>query len=721
MPRPLKGSMVCKGSSWIASVPRIKGSRQRVSSSFPGNQKSQAKAWIATQIERLNAGLEAEPAPPQGRIDSTPAVVAPATTPPVSATRHLATDAFAFGDGPDFKTVADAMVQERYVMLRSGQAARADAVARMIELHLEPAFCGPIPLEPMEGRQRVVDWVVASAGRSLSGSSFATPTKPVARGTMEERLRVLGLVLDYARLLDPRVVNFAKGIPAQEPVGADRPATRLLGIDETAQLAAEMNVIHQFVLWTLRILGPRISEPYGLLVEDFIDGGDEAALLVRAQGGREFKIWGDQPGEVISTNHLEEGKTDWAFRLVGVPRQLAVLFRLIIAAFHTDPTTGEVDLDARLIPTLRSADGGQAGFRSALKTAGTRSGVVADGERLIPHDLRKTLCVDFAWDSSLDELLKRRWVGHRAGSDVFALVYTLDRRLLDDLRPAVRSLEAQIDAQVPSGLLVPTTRRPLYDRERNADSAYTDAVLEEAGWQVRALGAEWISTEEAATILGGSPTATRRLFPERIAAIKHENLWMAKRDDVVAYRDRLAGWCSIEDIAERTGRDYHQVHRTLARLKIAGTADDQTRQLLFTEHQADVVIAEFARVDALHERAVPVAVAAKMLRASQSSIRQWADGGKRLAFDDESDGSRQYVTRASIDAELARRNISPKQVVTAEELREYAGLETASIKALVSQGHLVRVRTGTYTIESVRQWATGFRPDLLGTGLLPPI
>lgn len=713
MARPLKGSLEQKGDSWVASVPIRKGDRKRLTCSF--RTEATAQRWIDAQIERLNEGLDAVPAPKEGRIARSPSLTA---TPAVAADNRPIDPAEA--DGPDFETVADDFIDERYVLLRRGGAERADEIRRVVRLHLKPAFGGPIPLDAAAGRRRVVNWVVACAGRTGPGSPFAALERPVARSTMEERLRVLRMILDHAHRLDSRVANFALDIPAQDPLGLERPRPRLLTMGEAERVSHDLHAVHQLVLWTLRVLGPRISEPYGVLVEDFIDAGDEAVLLFRAQGGRPFQFWGDQPGEVECSFRVEDGKTEWSFRLVGVPYQLADLIRLVIAAFHTDPETGAVDLGARLIPVLQSEEGGQAGFRTALSRAGGSSGVIGDDERLIPHDIRKTLCADFAWNAELDDILKRRWVGHRAGSDVFALIYALDRRLIDDLRPAVRALEEQLENEVGTSLWRPTSRRPLYSRGLDQDRlCYADAVLEEAGWQVRSFGDDCVASSEAAAILGMSETATRRLFPDRIPAVKHDGAWVAKRDDVVAYRERFAGWHRIDDLAERTRREYHCVYRTIDRLGIEPHKDDFTRELLLTDKEADAVAAEFERLDRLSERAVAVAVAAKMLRASQSSVRAWAHDSDRLAYDEESDGSgRQYVTRESIAKELERRGRKPKDVVTSAELREYAELTDADIQALVVAGKLVRVRSGCFTVDSVRKWILGYRPELLASGIL---
>ena len=59
-------------------------------------------------------------------------------------------------------------------------------------------------------------------------------------------------------------------------------------------------------------------------------------------------------------------KNEVSNRVIRLPRQVMDLIRVVIEAFHTDPVTGEVDLGARLIPGLRTADrSGQSAHRAA--------------------------------------------------------------------------------------------------------------------------------------------------------------------------------------------------------------------------------------------------------------------------------------------------------------------------------------------------------------------
>ena len=58
-------------------------------------------------------------------------------------------------------------------------------------------------------------------------------------------------------------------------------------------------------------MGLRISEAFGILVDDVIDLGDAGHLLVRGQGGRPFKVRNDQ-GMVATVTHKERLKTEAA-------------------------------------------------------------------------------------------------------------------------------------------------------------------------------------------------------------------------------------------------------------------------------------------------------------------------------------------------------------------------------------------------------------------------
>lgn len=750
MGRKLTGSIERRGDVWDASVPRRRGEPGRIQATF--DALTAAEAWRAAQITRLESGLDAEPPAPgtpgyrpsPGRAarraaDKVARAAVGAAAPAAGERKARPGRPPVAGDmdgpdGPDLASWGERMCREHYELGRHGNPDTARATRAIIRSHLAHIFPTGIPADGEAGAVRLNEWVLAQAGRIVDADDFPErhrlglpavplPARPYAESTVNERLVVLRRVLKFIAVRDRRIINFAEGIQAQAPVGWTETRPKLLTYAETALLASDMHVIHQLTLWLLRVLGPRLSEPYGILVGDVIDDGERMALLFQAQGGKRFALWGDEVGEVIETTHKKGGKTAAAFRLVGVPYQLAELIRLVIAAFHTDPVTGAVDQDARLIPAIRSAGGGQEGFRAALAHAGVVTAIeMAADERLLPHGQRKALCSDFA-DAEIGEVLARLWAGHRAGKDVHGAVYVLNRIQYKRLLPAVKALEDMIEAEVGSSLIVPTTRRPVYgagtDRSR---LAHADVVLAEAGWQLSGIDDDRITVEEAAALLGmSSLAAVRRLFPAQIPAVKDaKGRWRPLRDDVCAWRDRNDGKVRLPVLAEDLLITYWQARElTLKLLAKPPVKDPYSREFLLTAEQADRVRAECHRVRALRERAVPVSVACDELNLRHPSVSALANQG-RLDWDPETDTSgMRFITKDSLAEERARRGRLTEPVVGAAALSKAAGLNDAALKALLAQGLLVRARRSEgFTRASVRHWITGFRPELLDAGLL---
>jgi hypothetical protein len=744
--RPLKNLPKQRGDVWDTSIPVRRGAKARIQATFDSFQA--AVAWKAEQMARLEAGFDPEPPtldtpgyrPSRGRAARRAAekLARSAEQPsePVRTGRRLVASPGAQADpdaGPDFLATAERMCREHYELGRHGNPDTAAATRAIIANHLVEIFPGSIPLDGEAGAARVMEWVLAQAGRRLAEDDLPERHRlglpPIelacyAENTVDSWITVLQRVLRFAASRDPRITNFADGMQAQQPVGWKDYRPKMLTYPEASMLAAEMSAINQLVLWFLRVLGPRSSEPYGVLVGDILDDGDRMALLFQAQGGKKFAFWGDELGEVIETHHKRGGKNEAAYRLVGVPRQLAQLIRVVIAAFHADPVTSEIDITARLIPTIRSATGGQVGFRNALQRAAVACSLeLAEDEKLFPHGQRKALISDMARNRDIDDFLERRWVGHRAGKDVHAVVYVLDLFHYEDLLPAVRALEEQIDAELGGRLMVPTTRRPFYAADADQKRlAHADAVLAEAGWQLADVEQDRISVEEAAALLGmSSLPAVRRLFPAQIAAVKDsKGRWRPRRDDVLAWRDRNRGKIGLPVLADELELTYHQARDLmLGHLSELPEKDPYTREFLLTDRQADSLRIEQRRIRALHKRAMPVSAACAELNLRHSSVNDLARQGK-LEYDPETDLSgKQFITIASVEAEKGRRGRTGGQYVEAASLRRASGLDNAGLKALEQAGHLVPDphRDG-YTLASVRRWMTGFRPDLLGSGLV---
>jgi hypothetical protein len=426
--------------------------------------------------------------------------------------------------------------------------------------------------------------------------------------------------------------------------------------------------------------------------------------------------------------HLNVYKTQSSYRIILLAPIVTHLLRTVVEVFHTSPD-GQVDMGARLIPTMRSDTGGQAGFRSALHHAAAQVAEASDRpEDLIasllddpdtikvatPHVLRKNYNSVQAADDAVSEWLRRRVLGHKPADDVNA-VYLLDMNSKVHLRPTADSMQSELSAATET-LLIPVAFRPLYAKDLASRAVLYDGRLEALGWQVGA-GPECIGTAEAARLLGQAQTTTRRLMGRDIKARMADGDWLTTVDEVLAYRDRLSGWRFLTEIAEEAGVDYHSAHRTAVRLGLEPDVDTRTRRLLFADADAAKLLGEFDRLSALQQRAVPVSEAAFLLGTrSHDTVNRWCRSG-RLRYDDDSDTSgKRFVTRESIRAELARRGKADTSVGI-DELRAITGFDEGQVSALVSGGILVRVRGRRLTATSVRSYFGAFRPELLKTPL----
>lgn len=716
MSRPLKGYKKCSDGVWTAAVPRCRGANQRVWATFDSEEA--ADSWLEAQIARLNQGLEAQDATKKPRRKRADAKGVPAAPPA------------RIGSGNrDLRHYAHEWHDQHYHQLHKGGPERARDVLSDLDKHILPALGGLLDMPIEEARQAVVVWTRKMAGYPAKpGDPIDESASTYSRENVSGMLWALEQILTYAHALGAPVVMvpvekgfkpaITYGISAMAPRKRVKRKARLVTFGEAQALAAEMNVIHQTVLWLLRVAGLRISEAYGLLVSNFIFDGEWGYLLVEAKGGR-LMLERNDDEETVVTHRSESLKTAAGYRLLALPHALTVLICQVIEIFGTNPEKGEIDGTKRLIPTIRSEEGGIGGFSNALKKASRAVGRSLDEESLvIPHDMRKGFATDLAWSPDLESLVRRRAMGHRAGNDVFDLIYTLDDRLSEAMKPAALVIDAEI-ARMIRTLMVPTTKRPSYGTSLElSERMARDAALAEIGWQVNALGDDWIEADEAANILSMSVTATRRLFPDQLSAVKSNGQWWVRLDDVIVYRDRFIDWWRIEDLADKVGATYHQVHSAVQRLGLSTTKDEYSRQLLLTTEQADEVIGEFARIEALRQRAVPASEVARVLNASLSSIHLWVKIG-RLEVDAESDASgKVFVTRASIQNELDRRGLQKIGNISAAELKEWSGLDDKQTRALVAAGLLKRGSDGGYTTESVENWATGYRPDLLTSGLI---
>ena len=134
----------------------------------------------------------------------------------------------------------------------------------------------------------------------------------LSQPVVADALWVLRSVLAFARANGLVAPGFdpTEGLTAPKPDAAvartPRPTAqpRPLSFPECARIASHLHPVHQLVLWLQRVMGLRISEAFGVLVDDVIDLGDIGLLVVHGQGGRYFRVRDDH-GRVVKVSHKE--------------------------------------------------------------------------------------------------------------------------------------------------------------------------------------------------------------------------------------------------------------------------------------------------------------------------------------------------------------------------------------------------------------------------------
>lgn len=792
MARPLTGSRWERGSRFYASVPEERGSRRRVEVSFAS--ETERDAWLRAAVAAAEAGRR----PPDSAIfrNGPAATTGKDTTgPPFEAGAGRPGD---HSPRPLFEALAYGWLDEYYRQLRNADAGRERDVRIMVENYLIPAFAGPVIADPAVARKRLIDFVrrmarepeweaeekAAPAGDCLltiaeatvaCGRSVATVRRALRAGKLPGARRgpdgawlipasalavgvgrdapirqavsrpyarnilwVHAKILDWGRANGWDIAPFERGVSALTPhedVARKKPNAGLrrpLTVTELARVASHLHVAHQLVLWMMRVLGLRISEAFGPHVGDVVDLGQMGLIVIHRQGGRAF-ITRTRTG-IETKNSKETLKRAASNRVIVVPGALMAALRVATQAFHTDPASGVVDLEARLVPWIARAGGGQAAFRAALDAALHREGfdLGTSGFEVVTHDLRKSLATDLAWNSELDELAKRRVMGHKAGDDVFARVYTLDHPTLAPLVAIAKALETDIVAQVPS-LLVPTEQRipwrtgnPLRER-----AAHIDAALAEAGWQTEPGGEDnpWCDTARVAATLGVAEKTARRWMRDQVVptVTDKDHFGNPRRRsrlaDVEAVRERLAGRVLLRDVAVELGVGYHRAWRALHRLDLVEMNDGApSRELILDPEQAAALRGEFERLAALFDRSMRVSAAATTLGVAFSTAQKLVRSGQ-LVLDDECDTfGAQYVTRSSVEALEASRSggnhaLGSKDLIDARTVAQLTGLNQRQLSDLAVRGVLVRRDVGRrfhLTAESVERWAAGLGSEFLG-------
>ena len=565
-----------------------------------------------------------------------------------------------------------------------------------------------------------------------------TPTG-LSQRYVADALWVLRRVLGFARAngLAPAGFDPTESLDAPTPDPAvartRRPIRqpRPLTLPECARIAAHLQPVHQIAFWLQRIMGLRISEAFGVLLGDVIELADTALLAAQGQGGRTFNVRDDH-GTLVAVPYKQTMKTAAGSRMLVVPAKMLELIHLSIDAFHADPATGHIDPTDRLVPGIHEANrSGQQGYVHALEDATIAEGLsTADlGFRVSSHLLRKSLATDLAWQEGIEDTVRRRFMGHRAGDDVFGRIYTLDHPEIAPLVKVAAVLDDKITASIGT-LLTPTTRRPHWGKHNPLKdrAEHITATLNNAGWLVDPGSSDdpLCDAERVAAELDIHPNTARRWMADGTlpVVVASDAQGVPRRysrlSAVWAQRDRLAQRILLPDLAEQLGVRYHEIYNTVRRLGLAMEQHPATRMYEVTPEAADTVRSEFERVRALHRRSMKLPAAAVQLHLAASTARLLAQRGD-LEIDPETDSSGlRFVTRTSVKAywiahhEAKRRAAEPVAAVPVAEVARFTGETPRALMDLVRAGVLDQVPgrgPARLTATSLRAWMARRDPD----------
>ena len=438
-----------------------------------------------------------------------------------------------------------------------------------------------------------------------------------------------------------------------------------LSLRQTAEIAGRLHPVHAFALLLMRIVALRISEAYGLRVRDYMKDTESgrAVLVVTAQGGR-FFYHRVTSGDVERTTEVANLKTASSDRVLPIGKALQELIDIVIAVFHTDPDTGLIDVDARLIPDLTGSGTGQNAFRTALHTAARASGLAGvDAAKtagtpvgVTPHAMRRSLITALAHDGHIQRELRQRYAGHVAGEGVHES-YILDGAVFAELAFISQLIEDGVRSELPDGLVIATAKRcttrvqsALYPR-----AATIDALLAAAGWLVTAdADGDVLDARELASLLGIAPGTARRLL--RSGAVATVALPGGRDDqrgirvaDAVALADDWSTGVAVSEVAEELGLGRASIHQVVntngwPTIKRGGMT-------VLPDDTADLVRAWHCEQLAVRRLGVTQPDAARQLSVPVAAVKRWALNGTLTPVP----GDTAYLTRESVEQLRMRR------------------------------------------------------------------
>ena len=788
MGRPLTGTSQIVPGGHLRAVPSSKGSTQRTSYIFRDAQI--ADLWLDAAIKSRTAGQPLPlPAPIQIVGSAVPRVTAPTGTSframaerwcheryrelqrggvarEIGVTGHInALATWIEAEGLVMETMVRDRVKQMNQSFSRADVAKPPTVPEGLDLEqlvtIDQAAAlpdtpskatlkrrkadGTLPTHLVDGRMmyRTGDLYTSAVGGGAEGGLTRGPRRTVGmhQDTLADRYWVFGEVCLYAQDFGVAVPTDRESLKLHRSDHPGTPVAQHVDLQVCAQIAGRLHAVHQLALWLMRILGLRISEAYGLRVQDIaVQGpGEPGILTIRRQGGRKHQTRDLVTGEPISADSVEGLKNAASFRVLVAPPALMTLITTAIRIFHTDPD-GTVHPDARLIPGLaRKNAGGQEAFRTALSRAARAAGLaVNDGEvdeifHVIPHHMRHSVITDLTW-KEVEKSHLLRFAGHQLGDDVHSRVYVLDDPLLRPAKGIAEKSQRMIEEQVPDGLARPTTVRCTTGNQPALMGAARrlDAELTEVGWLVlpEEDGQVFLGAAEVAHELDVTPMTARRWMKDGTLPAVHVRYCAQGEErrafisDVVALRDKLRSQVTLTGLAEELGQTYHTVSQYVKAQKLVLEPLGE-RGFLVPVDVAQRLRKHYQQQAELKARAVPLGMTAERLDLSAAEMRRLLASGD-LVEDSRAHDGRRMITRESVERLEEQQDRGPRRVTplpTAEiklmtwlEAQSMTGLTKGQMQTQVAAGVLVlqiRDRGQHITQHSVLKYLVEHHPERL--------
>lgn len=518
------------------------------------------------------------------------------------------------------------------------------------------------------------DLFTAEAGFISRRTTGGSSANRYAHSTLSDVHQLFRAVIAYAKAEGVAVQPGVRraGLPKNQ---TPKVRARALKLEEAARIAARLHVVHQLVLWLLMLLGLRVSEAYGILVDDVFDRGpgEHGIVIIQSMGGRKFRRRRADKS-VATTDHVDETKGKKSNRVLVVPAALMDLIRVVIRVFHTDEF-GQIREGARLVPGLKDVDkGGQSAFRHAMKTGAAAESIDitfdsawrGDGGAPkvtpTPQRLRQSYAsVHHADLVPVEDI--RATLGQNLGDTVLHLNYLIDDVDLTASSRIADATQARLDVKLGGRIMVPTNVPCTTERQPSLASRRVEieAKLIETGWWTDGIPAgDWLDVADVATYLGISQHQVRAdIRAGKLAAIREPRpdqgggRYLVSAADL-REREAEVGPSDMTVLAQELGVPYDAVRQLVRRHEELVLVREPGRRDGVLSDEADAFLREyFSEQTALRSRAVRLTDVAKELKFSVASIDTLIRRGE-LVEDIRFHGGFRSLTRSSVEAFKSR-------------------------------------------------------------------